>query len=704
MAQRPNFMQRWGYGAAPGALVQPPDGTAAAGFATAQRPPAQYFNWLFSNAFAWADYLRGPNVEHWTRTAWGTSPATYDDPTKMFLAVDTVTVDAVGAAYRYVIVGQETSGTLLTARVSRRGNEWTRRTNTTVTATLAPTALAIASSRWLLGADDATIHIATADAGGATGPVGNGSAGDWSAASTPGGMTNVVAFAVRSATEAFALTDDGGVISVDNGNTWTAYTGTSGTARSGNGSDCLWTGSAYVFVTTDGQIYASSTLGGTFAYKTDLGATFTWRLATDGNGGVLAYRAGNGSSLDIFWSADSGATWETITPSSAFIRLQRIRYHEGTWLACSTVAPFLWASNDHETWIKLRMPVSGTDLALYDLAWDGGAWIVVGNGWTLQCPRGMDPSDADSVWESGTTESTLVDAAYLRGNEVSDAPPSDGDVLTWDNAAGVWEPVAPSGGASIPDDLAAVVLDAGNPNTFATLNASGVGTPLSPVLSRALMFARTIDGLAGTSWTTTADAGTSWTWTAATRGRAHIDGGTGAGEQVIVTHATFLPNAEEYDLVVNIDVSSGDGSSTTTKQTVLRTGIDASNYASFHIRSDGAVEILWNYTAGGTSGSLLGVTAVAAIDATARTAGNLFLRVSRRLGRLVFSYGIGAGGGALPTAWVQVYISPDSIAAGALAASQGTWVGLILYTPSSMVADYEVDFTAIRSVIGGGPL
>lgn len=447
---RPGYLQRWGYAASVGALVQPPDGSAGAGFSTAQRPPAQWFNWCFANWADWINFLRGANHEHWTRTAWGTSPSTFDANLPLFLAVDTETADAVGAAYRYVIAGQET-GTPNTAalRVSQRGNAWTRLTNVTATSSAVPCALAYvpnpaASGSWLLGCDDASINYCAADAGGGTGPVGSGS-GNWSVSSTPGGMTDVVAFAVKEATKIFALTVDGGVQSTDQGITWTAYAGTSGTARSGNGSDACWTGNAFLFVTTDGQIYKSATVGGVFAYVTDLGGTATWQLATDGDGGVLAYRVNSGSLLDIFWSADDGATWETITPTAGFLRIQRVRHHAGTWLACSTVAPFLWSSNDHETWRKLRMPV-GTDAALYDIAWDGGAWICAGNGFVIQCPRGHDPGDADDAWSPGASSAPLVDAGYLRGVEVSSTAPTSGQTLVYNSTGGVWEPS--SAGAS----------------------------------------------------------------------------------------------------------------------------------------------------------------------------------------------------------------------------------------------------------------
>lgn len=449
---RPGYLQRWGYDAAPGACVQPPDGMAGDGFPTGYRPPAQWFNWCFGNWSDWINYLRGANHEAWTRTAWGTSPSTFDAGSALFLAVDTETVDAVGAAYRYVIAGQETASPNTAAlRVSKRGNEWLQRTNVTATTTALPTALAyvanpVSSGRWLLGCNDGSINYCTCDAGGGTGPVGSGS-GNWSVASTPGGMTNVVAFAAKDSTAIFALTNDGGAVSTNHGLVWSDYAGTSGTGRSGNGSDAVWTGTAFVFITTDGQIYKSAVVGGTFAYQTDLGGTATWKLATDGDSGVLAYRVGSGSLLDIFWSSDDGGTWETITPTSGFNRIQRIRHHEGTWLACSTVAPFLWASNDHENWRKLRMPV-GSDAALYDLAWDGGAWVVAGNGFVLQCPRGHDPGDADGSWSPAAGAAPLVDAGYLRGIEVSATAPTNGQVLVYNSTSGYWEPGA--AGSSSP--------------------------------------------------------------------------------------------------------------------------------------------------------------------------------------------------------------------------------------------------------------
>lgn len=438
MSARPTQVPRWAWNAAGGAVIQPPSGSGEAGFATAQKPPAQWLNWQLNALGAWVDYLRGPNVEHWIRTAWGTSPATYDAGAAVpILAIDTTTVDVTGLAYRYVVVGEESSGPTTTLRASRTGAEWVRRTNI-ASAPTTPTALGYMASatRWLLADDTPLVYYCARDAGGGTGPVGSGS-GNWTDATLPsddgsGGLGSVAAFAFDpDAGTAFALTADGGLYSSD-GATWTAYT-TSGTARSGNGADAVWDGANFVFITTDGQVYACGTASGTFAYKTTLVAgAGTWRLAAADAGEVLAYLINDGDTEDLYFSADSGVSWTAITPTTGFSRITRIRYHGGQWIATSTVAPFLWVSANATDWSRVRMPaipVSGTDLALRDVAWDGGAWMALGNGWVLQCPRGIDP--AEGTYVASSTPATLSDAAYLRGRRIATTAPSDGQVYVW---------------------------------------------------------------------------------------------------------------------------------------------------------------------------------------------------------------------------------------------------------------------------------
>ena len=677
MGARPNIIQRWGNAAGSGALVQPPTGTAGAGFATAERPPAQWINWNFSNYASWIDFLRGPNYEHWTRTAWGTSPATYDSSSPVLLAVDATTVDSTGAAYRYVIAGWETSGSTPSLRVSQRGNAWSRLTNITASPDL-PTALAYfpAQTRWLLADATPALYYCTRDAGGATGPIGSGS-GNWSTATTPGAMTAVAAIAANGSA-AFALTTDGGAYTTD-GVTWTAYAGTSGTSRSGNGSDVVWTGSAFVFITTDGQIYKSTTAGGTFAYQTDLGGTYTWRLATDSNGGVLAYRVNNGSTLDLFWSDDNGGTWATITPTSGFIRIQRIRHHEGTWLACSTVAPFLWASNDHETWTRLRMPVSGSDLALYDLAWDGGAWIVAGNGWVLQCPRGHDPSDADTTWTPGSTATRLIDAAYLRGREVSATAPTNGQVLTWNNSGGYWEPTTVSGG-SLPTASGAdeFPLSTGAGTTYTARTASEV---------RGITNNRTVYNLstgAGLTASTTGDASTTFGGGAL----ALAVGGTVDPSVAQVVSNTLLPDSFDVNLALRVDIVTGDGTLGANGQLLMRIG-DGTNWVGFVTKSDGTYEI--NSSAGG-SAIASGSSGISSGD---RTGGDLWLMITRTRASLLFSYAISSSTPPPASAW---NIIAEVTTRAVVDRARGTWGLVAIYVPAT--AAYRADILDLRTSAG----
>ena len=693
MGARPDIVQLWGNAAASGALVQPPTGVAAAGFATADQPPAQWFNWNFANYAAWIDYLRGANPEHWTRTAWGTSPATFDSGTALFLAVDTETQDATGAAFRYLIAGQETDTPNTAAlRTSKRGNEWVRRTNVTATATAVPSALAYAdnpasSGRWLLGCNDASINYCTVDAGGGTGPVGSGS-GSWSVATTPGGMTSVVAFAVKETTKIFAVTNDGGVQSTDHGVTWTNYAGTSGTARSGNGSDACYTGNAFLFVTTDGQIYKSSTVGGVFAYVTDLGASATWRLAADGEGGVLAYRANNGSTLDLFWSDDDGDTWETITPTTGFQRIQRIRHHEGTWLACSTVAPFLWSSNDHETWRKLRMPV-GSDAALYDLAWDGGAWVAAGNGFVLQCPRGHDPGDADGVWTPGSTATRLVDAAYIRGVEVDSTAPTNGQVLAYDSTAGRWEPTALTGSSptTTPGDLIVRGASADERLAIGTvgkyLRSDGSAPGWQGIAVADVTAERT--AVADTGWT---DAVTG-TATAAHSSGVHTLGTDNGGSVLSHRAAPSTPEYPAIEIIGRFDVTTGAPGTGWWSGFGLRNAANTYGYL-VQVAESGAVA-LWH--AHGTGYSLVG-----SAGSVSLTSGDVWLRLVVMPSYAAAYYGTGSGS-TPPTSWTLVASTTTVVAT--LAAGHLSRVGLHAGRAASGSGTYTVEWRDVQTRLLG---
>lgn len=704
-SKRPTQIPRWAWGAA-ATLVQPPSGSAEAGFATRDEPPAQWFNWHFNAYGAWIDFLRGPDVEKWTRAQWPGTPATdhFNAPSALAFDIDTITSDAgaTDGAFRMAVVG-ETSAPAAKMYVSQTGAQWEARTNLPASVT-GPFALkAISAGRWLLGCLDgagpAEIHYAAADDGAAVGPLGaNGNS--WTQATTPGGMAEVKAFAELGGAAKIVAACASATMAVytsDNGATWTACV--FATTPANNGLDVVSDGLAYVWISQDGEIY-TSTDGVNFAATVTLaaGSSASWRLCAGAAGEVVAYRLASATVVDLYYSEDSGASWSAITPAaSSPKRITQIAHRDGVWIATVSRSPWLWVSNDLVSWRALAPPVdtSSSPAALYIVRFDGGSWVAVGNGYALVCGRAADP--ATGAYVRDDAPSTLSDAGSFRGYLLSTATPTNGQVYAWNSGTSRWTPTTPSSGASLPTAAAAseVPVSTGAGTTY---------TARTMAQFRALMFSQTIDGLAGTGWTTTADPSTSWAWTASTRGRATITGG--ATGLVTVEHATFLPSAEEYDFCVNLDVSSGDGSAGTTKQIVMRAGQSSSVFWYVALRSDGAAEV--GSIDGGGALTPRSMSAVSAIDSTARTGGALWLRLCRRAGRLVALYGISSGAGVLPTVWIELYRSDNTVSyttdERTFTASQGTWVEIVVYAPSSMVADYEVDFTQIRSVIGGGPL
>mgnify|MGYP000113610209 FL=1 len=487
-SRRPTQVPRWAWGVS-ATLVQPPTLSAENGFAAAQRPPAPWFNWQLNALGAWIDFLRSPNVEAFARTAWATSPGVYDSSSPVLLAVDASTVDATGAAYRMVIAGWETSGPTTSLQVSQTGNAWTRRTNLPG-GIGKPTALAHldCAAKWVLADDAPALWYAPHDAGGGTSPVGGSSSGWVSCSGTSddgsGGLTAIKAIASNTY-KALAITTAGGLYSAD-GAAWAAIT--EGTARSGNGLDVVWDGANFVYVTSDGEIYASPTADGSFALKSTLpdGAA-DWRLAAGDTGDVLAYQHNHGSVTSFYRSTNSGTSWSTITPVEAggrsVLRFTCVRWRDGVWMATSSVAPFLWTSNDGTNWHALRPDVSGAG-ALAAIAWDGRAWVAAGNGFVVRCPPGADPATGDYVADSEA--STLADAGTLRGRRITTGSPSDGDTLVWDAGTSTWVYGA-GGGGSLPVADPAGLLSGATASRIVGTDGSGNGTLLTAAQAAALL-------------------------------------------------------------------------------------------------------------------------------------------------------------------------------------------------------------------------
>jgi hypothetical protein len=472
MAQRPSRPLVWASAAASGDIVEPPSGLAAAGWAAGQKPPAPYFNFLLSLAGQWVEFLRGPNLGAWTRSAWATSPATFNAPTRLAFDVDTVTADGDAACYRFACVGEET-GPTTALRVSQTGETWTRRTNVP-SGMAAPFALHTDGVRWMLAGTTSggyELHTTVVDDGSGVGAIGSGS-GSWSGASFPSSPSEPKALASHGG-RSFLLTASEGFYSDDSGQNWSAYS-VSGTARSADGRDVVFDGERWVFITQSGQVY-SSIDGAAFAYKSTLGISASWRLAAGEDGEVVAYRLGGSSSQNLYRSLNSGTTWTAETPAGDLLPtyLTELRYQDGAWVATSSAAPWLWTSTDLVSWLGLRTPaVPSSSSDLFALVFEGGRWLALGNGFALACGRAADPAPGPYV--PGSLPAYFADAGYLRGLAVSSDAPSDGDVLTWDATAEEWVPEAPTGGGTDAHTLRGTAIDTVfSPTTGQVLTWSG---------------------------------------------------------------------------------------------------------------------------------------------------------------------------------------------------------------------------------------
>jgi hypothetical protein len=450
--KRPTERPRWAWGTS-AVRIQPPSGSSEAGFATRAEPPAQWFNWQFGVLGDWVDFLAGPDVEKWSRAQWPGTPASdhFNAPGALAFDVDTVTADAgqTNAAFRMAVVG-ETSAPAAKMFVSQRGNAWVARTNLPSGVTGPFAIKALSSNSWLLGCHesggDAAIYYAAADDGTAAGPLGaNGNS--WTSATIPASMAEVKAFAELGGAAklvAACASSTYAVNSADGGATWTACT--FGTTPSNNGLDVVSDGVKYVWVSQDGEVY-NSTDGVTFTATVSLapGASASWRLCAGAPGEVLAYRVGSSSSPDLYLSTDSGASWAAVTqPGSSPKYITRVAYRDGVWVATSSRSPWLWVSNDATAWRALAPPVdtSASPAALYNVRFDGGAWVAVGNGFALSCGRASDPASGAYVAED--SPATLADAGSLRGGLISTTAPTNGQVLTWNSTTSRWVATTPA--------------------------------------------------------------------------------------------------------------------------------------------------------------------------------------------------------------------------------------------------------------------
>lgn len=225
------------------------------------------------------------------------------------------------------------------------------------------------------------------------------------------------------------------------------------------------------------------------------------------------------------------------------------------------------------------------------------------------------------------------------------------------------------------------VSDAGLPHWAAAASSSSLGATI-------------VDPATGGDWAETEAASTSATWAASVLTLSALSGATGAVE---VSHAAVIPaGAQEWDLAVRVQVTAGDTSQTTssTGYILAMLRLDADNYVAAVLYANSTLVCLWRVGGGvlTNSGSL-----TPAPNASQRTGGQLWLRISGdTAGRWVLSWGAGSAG-ALPTVWQRVYTIDSAPLSGyAMATAQ-----LVLINGSSggaaRAAAHTVDVLAIRS-------
>lgn len=420
-------------------ISEPLVGKAALGFIPDEIPPAAWFNYHWNQLGQWAGFLVGPSQSVWSVRVFPTPNVAYQIAPA---DVDTVTEDDDEARYRYAVATIDDTGPCILA--SRRGLEWVRRDNVPATpGTLAgiyfqPGTSATTGQWWLWS--NTKVFFGPADRAGETSPLRDPASG-WVTATLPASPGVVAGLAgyhddiiVTTSTKLLRGAVD----------TWAEITGL--TDRQA-GRAIVWTGTTLVEISSTGGsgiIYTATNPAGTWTLRptlTGVGAGTAWQLATGDTGVVVAFKTGV-DIPEVWTSVDHGATWSSVTTPVALKQLTALRWHDGVWVATSTVVPYAWTSGDLESWLALPIPVGESGNELRDVLYGNGSWLLVSRSGALQGAPAIDPGTEG--YTPGTEASTPGNAGWLRGIKISLTAPTGGAVLTYDAGLDQYVPATPA--------------------------------------------------------------------------------------------------------------------------------------------------------------------------------------------------------------------------------------------------------------------
>ncbi len=431
MSKRPSIDPLFGTNPSTGQLVEPPAIYVRNGFNTAQRAPAQWFNYLFSGIGSWIARLRGPSSANWQRTSYSAGI------TLAQIAVDR-TQDLDGRPLRRVVAVD----TGLTNRVhtSVRGNSWASLTMLPGGSIGSARCVTAALQHWVVGgtipSGDGGVFYTAFDPDPASAVL--SAANSWFISTLPGGTTAIGAVAFHATTTVAVSTNN---ILYVIGIPIAFNSATLGAAVSGTFTDVIWSGTQWIAITSTGQIWKASVATGMWSVATTIGAR-DWRLASDSNGIIIAYPLNEASAIGWYKSSDYGASWAAHTPPGWITLIKRIRVIDGAWLLTSAFGPFMAEANDPAEALWSQLPVPYIEGASSHVVWDvgqiQGGLVAIGVEHWLLSQRGEDL--APGPWGAVNSGYPRADAAYLRGFPIAATAPTTGYALLFDGAT--WAPSA----------------------------------------------------------------------------------------------------------------------------------------------------------------------------------------------------------------------------------------------------------------------